>query len=65
MQVISNLVKSRKFWLTFIGVGSVIAGQYFGVDEETITKIVSLIGILVAAIAGEDMAEKIGLRNSK
>jgi len=53
-----SLLRSRKFWLTVVGVGGVIAGKWFGVDDATITKYTSMIMLLVGAIAAEDAAKK-------
>ena len=57
-----NLLRSRKFWLTIIGIASAIAGKWFGVDDATITKYTELIMLLVGAIAIEDAAKKLGAR---
>lgn len=62
MKNILSLLSSRKFWLTAVGVFSVIAGKYYGMTEGAINDIVQLVSILVAAIAGVDIATKV---NSK
>ncbi len=54
-----SLLRSRKFWLTVVGVGGVIAGQWFGVDPATIAKYTAMIMVLVGAIAVEDAAKKL------
>lgn len=54
-----TLLKSKKFWVTAIGVAGVIAGKYFGVDDATITAYTKLIGGLVMSIAGVDVAQAI------
>jgi phage shock protein PspC (stress-responsive transcriptional regulator) len=55
----TRLLKSKKFWITVVGVGGVIAGKYFGIDEETIKNYTAMVCTLVAAIAGVDIAEAV------
>jgi hypothetical protein len=51
------LLKSKKFWITLFGIGGIIAGKWFGVDDTTIQQWTTLIATLVAAIAGVDIAQ--------
>jgi len=64
MDGIKSLLKSRKFWVAVVGLGGVILTESFGWDEASVstlsTAIVTIVGVLIAAIAVEDAAEKHG-----
>lgn len=54
-----NKLTSRKFWMAVIGFGTMIA-THFGVSEEVITDVISLIMAamcIVAYVVGEGMAD--------
>jgi len=57
------LLRSRKFWLAVAAIGIVIAVNAFGVSENVAAnwaeQIVQIIMLLIAAIAGEDIATKL------
>lgn len=61
------LLRSRKFWLAVGAIGVAVAVSVFNVAEATATeladKIVSIILVLIGAIAAEDVATK--LRGNK
>ena len=63
MSGILSLLKSRKFWIAIVGILSVVLNESFGMDEVSVKSlsdaIVVIVGILIAAIAIEDSAEKI------
>lgn len=58
MEGLKSLLKSRKFWLSFFGLVQIIVCQYLDVPPAVWESIAALVVVLVAAIAGEDMAEK-------
>jgi hypothetical protein len=53
-----SLVRSRKFWLAVFGVGQTVTLHLVNVDPAVWQAIDGLVLALIAAIAGEDMAEK-------
>jgi hypothetical protein len=55
----ASLLRSRKFWLTAFGVVQAIVLHYFDVPEEIWTAIATLVGVLVAGIAVEDLGRNI------
>lgn len=59
---IKALLVSRKFWLALIGVVGAIVMYIQGTitADVLVQSIVALMAILIAAIAGEDMAAKWG-----
>jgi len=63
MKGLISLLRSRKFWLAAAAIGVVVAVNAFGIGEETAAdwadKIVQVIMLLIAAIAGEDIATKL------
>lgn len=63
MDWLKALLKSRKFYLAVAAIAVVVAVDVFGVSEITATdfadKVVQIILVLIAAIAGEDMATKL------
>jgi len=58
-EFMSGLLKSRKFWLAVFGVVQAVVLYYLAVPEELWQATSALIMVLIAAIAGEDMAEKV------
>ena len=56
--MVNALLKSRKFWLAVFGVVQAIVLFYLEVPESLWQATTALIMVLIAAIAGEDMAEK-------
>jgi len=58
MDVIKKLSYSRKFWLAMFGVVQALVLQYLDVPESVWQSISAIVMVLIAAIAGEDMAEK-------
>lgn len=57
--MLEALLRSRKFWLAIVGVVQTIVFQYFpDFPKEVWISINALLGILIAAIAVEDAAEK-------
>lgn len=54
----NGLLHSRKFWLAVFGVVQALVLHYLAVPEEIWQSIVALVGVLIAAIAVEDAAEK-------
>ena len=58
MDVIKKLSYSRKFWLAMFGVIQALVLQYLDVPESVWQSISAIVMVLIAAIAGEDMAEK-------
>lgn len=61
-RTLNGLLTSRKFWLAVIGlIGAIVLYAQGAIDAETLTTaIVSLMAILVGAIAVEDAAGKLG-----
>jgi len=59
-KTLNGLLISRKFWLAVIGlVAAVIMYAQGNIPAESLVDaIVVLVGILMAAIAGEDIAQK-------
>ena len=59
---IISLLKSRKFWIAVVGVGGVVLSESFGWEAAAVESltgaIVVIAGILIAAIAVEDAADK-------
>lgn len=62
MKNLVSLLTSRKFWLTAIGVVTVICSDYFGLSKDQINDIVQLISILVGGITGIDIAKNIAAK---
>lgn len=62
MDGLVSLLQSRKFWIAIVGVGGVVLSESFGWEPEAVssltTAIVTIAGVLIAAIAVEDAAEK-------
>ena len=58
MDGLKSLLVSRKFWLAFFGLAQIVVCQYFDVPDSVWQAISGLVAVLIAAIAGEDMAEK-------
>ena len=58
-QVLGGLLESRKFWLAVFGVLQAVVLQYFDVPESLWQSIAAIVMVLIGAIAGEDMADKI------
>ena len=56
--MLNGLLHSRKFWLAVFGVVQALVLHYLSVPEEIWQSIVALVGVLIAAIAFEDAAEK-------
>jgi hypothetical protein len=56
--MLNGLLHSRKFWLAVFGVVQALVLHYLDVPEEIWQSIVALVGVLIAAIAVEDAAEK-------
>jgi xanthine/uracil/vitamin C permease (AzgA family) len=56
--VLNSLLKSRKFWLSLVGVVQAVVLHYLSVPEEIWQSIMALIGVLITMIAVEDAAEK-------
>jgi hypothetical protein len=56
--MLNGLLKSRKFWLAVFGVVQAVVLHYLAVPEEIWQSIVALVGVLIAAIAVEDAAQK-------
>ena len=54
----NGLLKSRKFWLAVFGVVQAVVLYYLAVPESLWQATSALIMVLIAAIAGEDMAAK-------
>lgn len=54
------LLRSRKFLMAIFGVAQAIILHYYNVPDELWQATTGLIGVLIAAIAGEDIATKIG-----
>lgn len=52
--------KSKKFWATLSGCAAVIGGQYLGLDEGTVTK---LVAVIASYVIGQGVAD-VG-KNSK
>ena len=63
MSGILSLLKSRKFWIAVVGGAIVAAIRAAGLPDEITTKILEIVLVLIAAIAGEDIASK--LRGAK
>lgn len=57
-EFMSGILKSRKFWLAIFGVVQAVVLYYLEVPESLWQATSALIMVLIAAIAGEDMAEK-------
>jgi hypothetical protein len=57
-KMLNGLLRSRKFWLAVFGVVQALVLHYLAVPEEIWQSIVALVGVLIAAIAVEDAAEK-------
>lgn len=55
---IRSLLRSRKFWLAVFGLGQTIVLHLVNVDPAVWQAIDALVIVLIAAIAGEDMAAK-------
>lgn len=53
-----SLLRSRKFWLAVFGLGQTIVLHLVSVDPAVWQAIDALVIVLIAAIAGEDMAAK-------
>lgn len=56
------LLRSRKFWLSLVGLISVVwvaLGNEELPVEQLVDAIVTIVGVLVAAIAAEDVAHKL------
>jgi hypothetical protein len=62
MDGLKSLLHSRKFWLAAFGVVQALVLQYLDVPDAVWQSICGLVMILIAGIAGEDMATK---RNDK
>ena len=62
MTGIKSLLHSRKFWLAMFGVVQALVLQYLSVPDAVWQSICGLVMVLIAGIAGEDMATK---RNDK
>ena len=60
MNVLEKLLLSRKFWLALFGIVQAVVLQYLNVPEAVWQSISAIVMVLIAAIAGEDMAEKFG-----
>jgi hypothetical protein len=58
MTGVKSLLHSRKFWLAVFGLVQVVVFQYFEVPDAVWQAIAGLVAVLIASIAGEDMAEK-------
>jgi hypothetical protein len=58
MNGLKSLLVSRKFWLTALALVQIVVCQYFEVPDAVWQSIAGLVAVLVAAIAGEDMATK-------
>ena len=58
-----RLLFSGKFWACVIGIGTVIAVDAFGIAQISADKIaeavMAIVTVLIAAIAGEDIAKKL------
>lgn len=54
----NGLLHSRKFWLAVFGVVQALVLHYLDVPDDIWQSIVVLVGVLIAAIAVEDAAEK-------
>ena len=57
MKGILSLLKSRKAWITLIGVIASVAGFEAGLSQEQVYLIAGLCAILVISIMGEDIAK--------
>lgn len=56
--MLNGLLHSRKFWLAVFGVVQALVLHYLDVPDDIWQSIVALVGVLIAAIAFEDAAEK-------
>ncbi len=56
----SSLLHSRKFWLAVFGVIQAVVLHYLDVPPDVWQAVAALVGVLIAAIAFEDAAEKVG-----
>lgn len=56
----NGLLHSRKFWLAVFGMVSAIVLNQFTIPDSVWNAITELVMVLIAAIAAEDVAEKIG-----
>jgi hypothetical protein len=56
--MLNGLLHSRKFWLAVFGVVQALVLHYLDVPDDIWQSIVALVGVLIAAIAYEDAAEK-------
>ena len=55
-----SLLHSRKFWLAVFAVVQAVVFNYLNVKPEVWQAVAALAGILIAAIAVEDSAAKMG-----
>lgn len=60
MDGILSLLKSRKFWLSLAGVAAAVGIIPEDQSQQLAESITYIVVILVAAIAGEDIAAKVG-----
>lgn len=54
-----SLLHSRKFWLAVFGVAQAVILHFLAVPEAVWAAIASLVMVLIASIAAEDMGRKI------
>ena len=54
MDWIKEKLSSKKLRMTITGIAVVIGGQYFGIDEATVTKIV---GLVMSYVVGQGIAD--------
>ena len=55
-----SLLYSRKFWLAVFGVVQTLVSHYLEIPADIWGAIDALVGVLIASIAAEDAALKIG-----
>ena len=61
MHGILSLAKSRKFWITVIGIIASLVGKEF-ISAEQAWLIAGLCAVLVMAIAGEDISKRLEVK---
>lgn len=59
MSGIFSLMKSRKAWLTFLGILVTIIGPSISLSPEQVYMIAGLLAVLVMAIMGEDVTKNL------
>jgi len=56
----ASLLYSRKFWLAVFGVAQAVVFHFADVPPEVWQSIATLVMVLIASIAAEDAAAKVG-----